>query len=556
MNKTVTINLSGIIFHIDETAYEILKKYLETLKKHFEGTQGRDEIIADIESRIAEIFSQRIAEGQSAILMDDVDAVMKEMGKPEDITDDNEEAKTETGKTETTFHDSETRKRFFRNPDDKILAGVCGGVAAYFDIDPIWLRLAFVLAVFFGGSGLLVYIILWIIIPKANTVSERMQMRGEKVNISNIEKSVKEEMEEFSKRMKDLGKEINSDEFKNRARSQGDKLLAFLQDVFGGLFRFVARMFGFIITILSLGVLVMLMFGIFASIGAFHFLVPLNVLNLMMSSSQSTWLILGLILTVSIPFILLLLNGIKLLFKVKLDLKKIGAIMLIFWLSGIGILVLDGFAIARNYRSSGTVTASQNLNVKGNTLHLFANPTWKENYDVEFFDMIQPDNSDSVFCPMVHFDLEPSTTDSFSLITKFVSRGSTAMEARILASEINYTTTTTDSSLIIPRWFVVNDEHKYRGQQVKMVLKIPVGKMVSIPKQFEYLLDNVSNLDDLGDWEMTGHTFIMTANGLKCVDCTADELNHKTKEEQIDIDLHHLHQHIEQKVQELKDSIK
>lgn len=554
MNKTVTINLSGMIFHIDENAYDVLKKYLEKLKSHFSATQGRDEIIADIESRIAEIFVQKMEGGKSAILQEDVDVVMKEMGNPEEIGDHEEDPKSE--KYTNLDDHTDSRKRFFRNPEEKILAGVCGGIAAYFNIDPIWLRLAFVLAFFFGGSGFLIYIILWVIIPKANTLSERMQMKGERVNISNIEKNVKEEMDDLARRMKELGKDFDSEKFKSQAKSQGDKILLFLREVLGNLFGFVSRVFGFFLTILSLGVIIMLMLGIFASIGTFQFIIPGNMLGTILTATQSAWIIIGMILAVGIPFILLFLNGIKILFKVKLDLKKIGAIMLIFWLTGIGILVTDGFSIGKEFRNSGTMSKTQSLKTNSNIIHLIITPDNDPEYDVEFFDLIQPENSDSIFCPTVDLDIETSNTDSFQIITKYMSRGSSAMEARILASEINYSVSGDDSILIIPRWFVINTNKKYRGQHVKIILKVPVGKQVEIPKSFRHLMDNVSNVNDLGSWEIPGHTFLMTKNGLSCLNCTEDELNHKSTEEQINDDLERLHQHIKNTIHDSVDTIK
>jgi phage shock protein PspC (stress-responsive transcriptional regulator) len=168
MNKTVTINLSGIVFHIDENAYEVLRKYLDNLKMHFTGTQGKEEIIADIESRMAEMFTEKVNASKNVIMMNDVQEVIDVMGKPEQVAGEEEKTSTASSYENAAYYET-MKKRFFRNPDDKILGGVCSGISAYFDIDPLWMRLAFALSVMFAGTGLFIYIILWIIIPEAKT---------------------------------------------------------------------------------------------------------------------------------------------------------------------------------------------------------------------------------------------------------------------------------------------------------------------------------------------------------------------------------------------------
>jgi len=263
MNKTVTINLSGIVFHIDENAYEQLRKYLDTLRRHFANTSGKDEIISDIETRFAEMFSERVTPGKNVITLTDVQEVINVMGKPEEVAaaGEDETSKSEV-KPDTTYYET-GRKRFFRNPDDKVLGGVCSGISAYFDIDPLWLRLAFALSVIFAGTGLLLYIILWVIIPEAKSPSDKLQMRGEPVTIANIQKSVKEEMEAMRKRGEAFAGEVGSEQNKTRIRTATQKTGDFIGDIFRALFKFIAIIFGIFITLLSIGVLVGLSIAIF-----------------------------------------------------------------------------------------------------------------------------------------------------------------------------------------------------------------------------------------------------------------------------------------------------
>ncbi|MCY7410503.1 MAG: PspC domain-containing protein, partial [Chitinophagales bacterium] len=184
MNKTVTINLSGIVFHIDDNAFEVLKRYLDNLKSHFANVQGKEEIIADIESRMAEMFSEKVGPSKDVIMIKDVQEVIDIMGRPEQVAGDEEKAAPENKTADAGYYYEGMKKRFFRNPDDKVLGGVSSGIAAYFDVDPLWIRLAFVIMVLAGFSGILIYIILWIIIPEANTAAEKLQMRGERVTVA------------------------------------------------------------------------------------------------------------------------------------------------------------------------------------------------------------------------------------------------------------------------------------------------------------------------------------------------------------------------------------
>ncbi|MEK6616769.1 MAG: PspC domain-containing protein, partial [Bacteroidota bacterium] len=179
MNKTVTINLSGIIFHIDEDAYGKLHNYLSTIKGYFSESEGRDEIMADIENRIAEMLSEKISDRKQVVLMTDVDYVIGIMGKPEDFAGEknpDSHRDEETKKETSSYNATGKHSHVFRDTDNKILGGVCSGIATYFNIDPLWIRLALVVLTILGfGTGFLLYIVLWFIIPEAKTAEEKIQ---------------------------------------------------------------------------------------------------------------------------------------------------------------------------------------------------------------------------------------------------------------------------------------------------------------------------------------------------------------------------------------------
>lgn len=199
MKKVVNINLGGKKFTIDEDAYSALDKYLSTINKHFSTSSGFEDIMYDIEARISELFDED-KDGTTIITMDKVNKVQAIMGKPSDFGA--EEPVVE--------HTSQVEKRFFRNPDNKMIAGVASGLAAYLGFEkPLLLRVLF-LVVAISGIGILPYIILWIFIPEARTASDRLAMHGEEINIESIANVVEEGIIDIKDTIEDLGKNFKS----------------------------------------------------------------------------------------------------------------------------------------------------------------------------------------------------------------------------------------------------------------------------------------------------------------------------------------------------------
>jgi phage shock protein PspC (stress-responsive transcriptional regulator) len=192
MKKTISVNLGNLVFNIDEDAYLVLKEYLNHIESHFSDEKEREDIINDIELRISELFAERMGLSKQVITIRDVEDVIKIMGDPSEIG-----GSKEPPEDKTTYR-SETR-RIYRDPDSRILGGVCGGLGSYLGIDPVVIRILFVLIFFGFGFGLLIYIILWIAIPEAKTTAQKLEMRGDTVNASNIGKFVKDEFENVKK---------------------------------------------------------------------------------------------------------------------------------------------------------------------------------------------------------------------------------------------------------------------------------------------------------------------------------------------------------------------
>ena len=195
MKITVSVNLGGFSFNIDEDAYSELKRYLKNLELHFAGEESSSEILSDIETRMAELFRAKMTGYKQVITIQDVIEIISVLGTPEDIADNE-------GKSARDKFSSPGYHRMYRDPDHRIIGGVCAGMGSYWDIEPIIPRVIFAALTLAGGLGVLVYLVLYIVLPEAKTTAQKIEMKGEPVNIHNIKESVKQEFENVRKKMK------------------------------------------------------------------------------------------------------------------------------------------------------------------------------------------------------------------------------------------------------------------------------------------------------------------------------------------------------------------
>ncbi len=202
MKQTRTVNIAGINFYLDEDAFQILDNYLKELRKYFKNQDGAAEIIADIENRIAELFQQKLKTPQTVITLKEVNEIIAILGKPGDFDNENQEENTKSSK-------KRNMKRLYRNMDDRILGGVCSGLGAYANLDPVIIRIIFII-VTLSGISILVYIVMWIIIPPALTTAEKLEMQGDPVNIDNIEKTIRKEMDHLRDKLNDLSEKARN----------------------------------------------------------------------------------------------------------------------------------------------------------------------------------------------------------------------------------------------------------------------------------------------------------------------------------------------------------
>lgn len=193
MKKTFTINLGGTVFHIDEDAYELLDNYLSNLRIYFKKEEDAEEIVHDMELRISELFSERLCAGKQVITIKDVEEIIARMGNPEDFSGECMEEST------ATVSEEKGPKRLFRDGENKVIGGVCAGLAAYMDWDVTIVRLLFLVFGFFlHGAFIIAYIVMWFVVPIAKTATERLSMKGIKANVKNIGETVTEGFEKVN----------------------------------------------------------------------------------------------------------------------------------------------------------------------------------------------------------------------------------------------------------------------------------------------------------------------------------------------------------------------
>lgn len=522
MKKTLTINISGSIFHIDEDAFEKLQGYLRTLNTHYgSGEEGR-EIISDIESRIAEIFHEKLSSKDQVVNLEMVEKVVDIMGKPEEIfasdtEADEQEDHTNSGKTSTV----KRNRRLFRDPDHRILGGVSSGLAAYFGIDVVFIRLLFVLFFIFGyGFPFLLYIILWIVVPKAITTTQKLEMRGKKVNISNIEESIKDEYKDVKENF-DKMREKNGPQVKDGF----DRVIDFI----GSALRLVLKVLiillgvgfifaGFVSLISFIGSMIFAhsYFGPFAD---FHFpgaMFP----RLFLDGTSITLFTIGLIIVIAIPLMLLIFAGIKLIFKFKTNNKIIGFSALAVWLTGIILLISLSFSQIKGYMHSSTQnTESYDLKTTAcDTLYLKTNNNigndWYEGH-LDFDQVkVYMNGEDEMIVGEPTLDIEKSYSDNFEIKIRKKARGSSREKAAENAREINYQWNQTDSLLVFDQFFTLANESKWRNQKLQITVKVPEGKVVYLDNTMGKIIHDIDNVSNTWDYDMLNQMWIMKQEGL------------------------------------------
>lgn len=509
MNQTKSINISGVFFVINDDAYLTLSAYISALEKKYQHTEDGKEIVQDIESRIAELFTKKMNNTRTIVEIDDVNFAIQTLGKPEEFENfDNEEMNNNENADKTNEPNQEniSEKRLYRNEDDKVIMGVCSGLSAYFGInDPIWLRLitlglAFIVPGLSTGTVFLAYIILGVLVPKAKTTSQKLQMRGQAVNLNNIEKKI-------------------SGAFDNKNTNIIGRFFNGLGNLLNTIFSNIAPIISTIVKIIAL--IFALIFLFFIGSLIFSFLITIPVLSQIQIFSGIHNYIAGmsLFLLIAIPALFVIIGLASWLLKSKINKNIWWVLSAIFVLSAFtSIYYLSkaflGFSVENNTSNSYTLN-----NVNKDTLYIatLGNQYKNNNFKINFFKVKL--NSGNILQNENSLDVERSNTDNYILKTYITARGENEKDAKgnLKGIEPNYYIS--NDTLYINPNFEIHKNLPWRFQQMKYTLQVPEGKAIHFTESSKNIINDVKNVTNTLDKYMIGKTWSMQPNGLTCIAC-------------------------------------
>lgn len=558
MNKTVSINLGGIFFHIEEDAYTRLEGYLDSINRHFANEEGADEILEDIEARVAEMFQETLSQSKrQVILPTDVNQMIGVMGLPDQFDEpevghtqahsyeqthkhEGNNSKTDIPKGERASNRKKSR-RLYRNPDEAFMGGVCAGLSDYFGIeDPIWIRLAFAVSFFTGGWGVFPYILLWAIVPEAKTPAQKLAMKGEPINVSNIEKIVKEGMDNLKNTIEDFSKSENGKKTKfffKQATVEVKKSAPKAFKVGGKVLKGFLIFLG-IVMLISLGTALIAIIGSLLAFSKFFVTFVFSSSMPLALVSISTFFLIG------IPIIFISYAVLRRSFNVRVQSASWARGLGFLWvLSLISLIAVGGTTYDKNFSSrSTTIIPAERLEVNAQTLHL---KVLENDYydklrtghhkghhrhnggmdidmslpDMRFDEVIFDSQSKAIYVEKVQLDVEKSESDDFEIIKTISSRGGSTQSAQQIAEKINHEMVLQDESLFVSPYYKIDHSDKWRFQRYHITLKVPVGKAVYFDEatygdEYKVIYD-VKNVTNTYDGDMVGKTWLMTEKGLK-----------------------------------------
>ncbi len=530
MNKTININLGGIFFHIDELAYQKLKLYLDAIRRSLsDDPQGRDEILNDIELRIGELLSERITNDRMVVNDSDIDEITKIMGRPEDYSVDEE-----LFEDEPKYSSKTTSKKLFRDSDDKFLGGVCSGLAHYFGMDVIWMRLLWLILFFFFGTGFLIYILLWILIPHAETTAEKLQMKGEPVNISNIERKIREEFQDVSSRVKtgvnEVTNSVRNSEFKNKAKSGLQEVIDTIGKIILAILKIFGKFIGALLIFIAAATLIGLIIAAF-SWGSFEILGfegdYVQYPPFFFDSIMPMWLlvIFG-FFAIAIPFVVLFMLGLKILssnvksFSTTTKLSLLGVwIIAILGLSfaGINFATQTAYDGVHNKTEELPIVALDTITIKMNgndNLSIEKELRRGHNYETVF-----ENNLEKLYITRINVDIKPSDKATAYVKIRKESDGKNRLTANKDAESIEYKFSLTEKNLLLNGYFLSDLKNKFKDQLVDITVYLPINSVLYLDASTHTYLNNVENVQNIYDGDMPKHYFKMTENGLECLDC-------------------------------------
>ncbi|MFN0255452.1 PspC domain-containing protein [Pedobacter ureilyticus] len=525
MNKTIIINIGNSIIHIEEEAYEILMVYLNEIKQHFAKNADDFEIVKDIENRIAEMFAEILQKGQKQVIdVADVRGVIAQMGSVQDFVNDEEEEV----RTENFYANYNGVKKLYRDTDEGVIAGVCAGLGHYLNVEARWLRLAFFLLTFLAGTSILVYLILWVVTPRASSRSERMEMKGEATNLYGYKKSFDDELAALKANMKSANDHLAP------AMKKSGNFIAQTLKAFGRLIRWIFRFFGKTMAIcfivFGFGMLIFLIVCLGLLLGFWdentYQSFPLNVID----TSFRDGLVFHAFLTFFIPILALVLFALKVVNN-RIEISKyVWFGLLIVWLVGAGTSGYYTAKILGEFKDEAELVQHTDLKqyqtyVIDVDKSMVFNKQDSIRYHLQDMDMgtrtVVENFDDGLFRNPrnVSFEIEKSLDGKASISATYEAQGRDFEAALKNAQNIEYKFAQKDSALVFNPALRLKQSGAWRGQRVHLVLRIPVGARVLINEnshRYWSFYQYYNCREDRRFEENPYRESIMTEEGLKC----------------------------------------
>ncbi len=513
MKQILNINLGGYPITIDTDAYEHLSKYLDAIEQHFRESDAAEEILSDIETRMAELFKENI-HPRTIVTMPDVKSAVDIMGTPEMFgaeAIDDEPVSSGQKKQKKAASGFKPGKRLFRDPDDKLLGGVSSGLAAYLGIsDPIWIRILFVVLTLAGFASIPIYMILWIVMPVAKTSADRLAMRGEPINVESIASSVAEELENFSEKI--------NDQFGNKKKSGGrskvknTRWIAALGGIFSTVIigisqaaRPILKLLGGLLILVLVVSWISLVVSAIVGLTKAAFFLPSNTFAFSMGLG-------GLFLLVGAPIMGLILSILRVFFKrnhhVRWRWSLVG-----LWILGLFSFSFGAAKISNSYQAKSTykqvvpIVAPQDKPLQVRYKKVFvanndARSLLLQNDHIQF-DVVS-----------IRLNIQPAQDGRYRLVQVQKARGLDGEDATKGAKTFEYQPSFAGNTLLIPSDYFIPKGERFRVQKVELTLYVPVGEKLILDKKLRRLDLNLSRAS--GDYDdLLGEEVVMTDGGLK-----------------------------------------
>jgi phage shock protein PspC (stress-responsive transcriptional regulator) len=523
MKKSIIVNICGMVFHMDEDAYEVLNKYIAALNSYFSKQTGGREIVEDIESRIVELLQPRLSASKQSITIEDIEEIISILGKPEDIAGSEENASDGRNSDSASSNQEKTSRRLYRDQENAVLGGVASGMGAYFDIDPVIFRIIFFALIFAGGIGFLLYLVLWISVPQAKTISQRLEMKGVNITVSNIEKKIREEYNSVKSNVSKFG-----------GNNPLGKISGFMHELvlaFSRVIIFIAHVFKYVfavfLIVMALAIIVGSVAGIFFSdfvisngfvsnIGSIQ-----EFLNYFLIPAHTNILLFLAMAIVLLPCAGFLYWGLKILIRFEARDKWVSAAMSILWFLCIIVFVTLLLTNVSRYKIESSNTERVSLvSPSKNVLYIQSQNTEGKVLDYsdgkcfnQFFGVETLQTKKQLFAP-VELAFSTSGTTKPDMEIKRRAYASDYQSAGEAQKAIHVEYLQNDTILNIDPFFHILGKDKWNFQQCRITIYVPEGYTIRFDKNIELFINNW-NIYEYPDNELWLNRWKVTADGLE-----------------------------------------